>query len=323
MKNSRTMRLLCGFVAKRYLGRPDQAEVIRIKVPTLLDLPAAALNEAAFRLRSTRTFRLTSLNVELTNRCNLGCSICPRREAGARPDADMDFETFKSIIDATPGLKILLPFQWGEPLLSPVLLPSIEYAAKKGVRVMVTTNGTLLNREMAGDLCRAGLERLTVSFDGDFQSFSTIRGVDPGTVFENIRLFRQVRDSLGSRCALDVSMVVDENTEPLMKEFRGLFSGLADRIQYVPRFIEAPRRSACRELWRGILVVLSNGDVTVCCADHQGRGVLGNIAEAMPAEWFNSRPMREFRLRHVSGSLPPLCAMCGEYPSSSVSPRFS
>lgn len=323
MKESRTMRWLCSLAARRYLHRPDQAEIIRIKYPTFGDLPAAALNEAAFRIGLSRSFRLTALNVELTNRCNLSCSICPRREQGGRPESDMDLGTFKSILDATPGLRILLPYQWGEPLLSPVLLPAIEYAHTKGVRVMLTTNGTLLDKEMSRDLLRSGLERLTVSFDGDFRSHSAIRGVDSGTVFDNIRLFRELRDSLSSRCALDVSMVVDEKTEPYMREFEQLFSGTADRLQFVPRFIEAPRSNACRELWRGVLVVLSNGDVTVCCADPLGRGILGNIAEAMPREWFNSRQMRLFRKRHVSGNLPPLCAGCSEYRSPSVSPRFS
>jgi sulfatase maturation enzyme AslB (radical SAM superfamily) len=320
--HSRIMERIARWTAGRYLGRPDQAEILLIKYPRLRDLPAAFLNECCFRLGLSRSFRLTALNVELTNRCNLDCGICPRRGGGGRPECDLDFETFKRIIDATPHLKILLPYQWGEPLLSPVLVPAIEYASGRGIRVMVTTNGMLLDAGRAEALLQSGLERLTVSFDGDPATCSEIRGIDAENVVENIRRFRSMRDAGGHRCALDVSMVVDEATEPRMDAFRRLFENLADRIQFVPRFTSAPRRTACRELWRGVLVVLSSGDVTICCADHEGRGVLGNVAERMPVELFNGPEMRRLRKQHLRADYPALCRDCGEYACASVSPRF-
>jgi hypothetical protein len=323
MGRSRIMKYLTRLVARSYLGHPDQAEILLIKYPRLRDLPAAFFSELRFRMGSARAHRLTALNVELTNRCNLRCSICPRRDAGARPDCDLDFETFRKIIDGTPGLRVLLPFQWGEPLLSPFLVPAIEYAAGKGIRVFVTTNGTLLDEETAGALVRSGLERLTVSFDGDFRTFETIRGVAPEKVINNIRLFKRVRDDAGSACRLDVSMVVDEVTENAAPDFRKTFGSLADRIQYVPRFLSAPRTGRCRELWRGQMVVLSNGDVTICCADCHGAGAIGNVRDRMPAELFNSRALRALRTRHSRNDLPALCLNCSEYSSSLANPRFS
>jgi len=324
MKSGRIMRWITAQVARRYLGRPDQAEIIATKYPRLRDLPAALLNEAAFSLGLTRSFKLTGLNVELTNRCNLHCTICPHRSGErSRPDCDMDLATFKEIIDGTPDLKILLPYQWGEPLLSPILVPAIEYAAGRGVRVMVTTNGTLLDERNCRALVDSGLERLTVSFDGSRASHEKIRAVPASAILDRIHLFKEVRDTAGSSCALDVSMVVDELTEPEVAAFKKNFTGIVDRIQCVPRFVAAPRRSPCRELWRGILVVLANGDVTVCCADYAGAGVLGNVAERSPVEWFNSEELRNFRRRHRHRDWPQICCNCGEYHSSAVSARFS
>jgi MoaA/NifB/PqqE/SkfB family radical SAM enzyme len=187
---------------------------------------------------------------------------------------------------------------------------------------MVTTNGSLLDRDTSFILVRSGLERLTVSFDGSVATHESIRNVDPVAILENIRTFREERDAAKSACALDVSMVVDGTTEPVMDEFREQFAGLADRIQFVPRFDSRPRSRACRELWRGVLVVLSNGDVTICCVDHQGKGVLGNVRDRMPVEWFNSEEMQTLRRQHLRGELPVLCANCGEYESPRLSPRF-
>jgi len=322
-KRSPFARLLARWTARRYLGRPDQEEIILIKYPRFGDLSAAFLNELFFRLHWTRAYKLTSLNVELTSRCNLECTICPRAAAKGRGETDLDFETFKRIVDATPDLRVLLPFQWGEPLLSPILIPAVSYAAGKGIRVFLTTNGTLLDEKASRGLIRAGLERLTVSFDGSPATFEAIRGVRAGLVMGNIEGFKKIRDEAKSSCALDISMVVDEETEGEMDAFRETFAGLADRIQFIPRFSAAPRRRPCRELWRGVLVVLANGDVTVCCADPSGRAVLGNIREKMPVEWFNSLKMRAFRGRHLRGDFPSPCRNCGEYATPRVSPRFS
>ncbi len=322
MKSSPFMRLLARWAARSYLGRPDQAEIIAIKYPLLRDLPAAFANEFCFRARSTRAFRLTALTVELTSRCNLSCTICPRHASGGSDGEDLDLETFCKIIDATPHLRVLMPYQWGEPLLSPILFDAIAYAAARGVRVMVTTNGTLLDRRKARALIDAGCERLTFSFDGSVETQQMIRGFAGEEIIEKVRLFKEVRDASSKRCALDLSMVVDSKTEPFMKEFARTFEGLADRIQYIPRFVAARRRTACREPWRGQLVVLANGDVTVCCVDSTGRGVLGNVRDRTPSGWFNSPEMRAFRKKHITGHFPDLCADCGEYACESVSPRF-
>ena len=236
----------------------------------------------------------------------------------------MDFDTFRRIVDGTPGLRILLPFQWGEPLLSPMLPRCIAYARQKHIRVMLTTNGVLLDEQRSRALLEAGLERLTLSFDGDLETHTALRGVDPEEILARARAFRRLRDRLGAACRLDLSMVVDRDTEPFMDAFRERFAGLADRIQYIPRFVKGRRTAPCRELWRGVLVVLSDGRVTVCCADPEGKGTVGNVHEGdMPAALFNGPALRRLRRMHRRRDFPDLCKSCAEYRSERVSPRFS
>jgi len=55
---------------------------------------------------------------------------------------------------------------------------------------------------------------------------------------------------------LDVSMVVDESVADRLPDFRARLAPLCDRVQFIPRLKHGPRTRACREPWRGTLVVL-------------------------------------------------------------------
>ena len=323
MKESPLARILNRWIARYYLRKPDQEAILRIKHPRMADLWPALLNEVAFVLRRPQSFRLTGLNVELTNRCNLACEQCPGPGRGHALRPDMTLDTFQSILDRCPTVRTLLPFQWGEPLMSPVLYDALRLASDRGIRTMITTNGTLLDEAMSRRLLEAGLTRLTLSFDGDPELHARLRGVDPDRILANLRAFKDLRDRLGNPCAIDVSMVVDETTESAMGAFETLFADLADRRQYIPKFVETVRTRPCRELWRGVLVVLSNGDVTLCCADATGVLTVGNVARESPAELFNGPALARVRSEHRRRAFSSLCRTCGEYVCPKVSPRFS
>jgi len=323
MTDSKLMKTLCRWIACYYLKKPDQAEIIHIKHPRISDIFPSLMNEVCYRRRFSRTYKLIGLNIELTSRCNLSCSHCPRSGISRDHKNDMDFDTFKMIIDGAPDVRTLLPFQWGEPLLSPMIYDCISYASSRGIRVMVTTNGTLLDEKASKNLIESGLERLTISFEGDKNSQKSIRGTDPDQVIANAVNFKRIRDKLGLNCALDVSMVVDEKTEPMMTEFKKIFNEVGDRLQFIPRFIKSKRVKPCRELWRGVLVVLSNGDVTICCADNTGKAVIGNVNDRPLTQMLNSTQMQKLRQSHKLRSFTGICKECGEYRSESVSPRFS
>ena len=57
------------------------------------------------------------LYLEVTNRCNLLCTTCPRTYAELEPPADMSWELFTSIVDQVPGLGRAVLHGVGEPML--------------------------------------------------------------------------------------------------------------------------------------------------------------------------------------------------------------
>ena len=311
-------------VASRYyLGKPDLRELLEVKFPTLDSVARAALNEVWFRAGSERGRRLTSVNLEITNHCNLFCTICPVNTTMRRGKGFMEPALFRRVIDENRDFDFVLTFQWGEPLLHPQVFEMVRYAADKGVRPLLTSNGTRLDLERRKSLLTCGLERITFSVDGDKETHERIRGYSWDRLREDILTLKKERDAAGANLRIDVSMVVDETTESAMDRYLADWRGVVDRVQAIPKFTPKERTSPCRELWRGAAVVLWDGRVTVCCADSEGAAVIGNANEKPLQEIWNGPEMREFRRSHLEGNFPRICAFCGEFDSPRVSKRFS
>lgn len=317
-------RLLGQAVARLYLRRPEMAEVIAIRYRSLRGFLLGIGNELAYRLGLRRAPGLISANLELTNHCNLKCSFCPTGNGLlARPKGFMEPEVFRRALQGAGPLEFMLLFQWGESLLHPQFGPLAREAREHGARTLVTTNGTLLDERRTETLLDAGLDRITVSVDGDAESHAAIRGVPLARTEGGLDRLLAERDRRGLETAIDVSMVVSPETEQAVDAFEARYEGRADRVQKIPLLTKGERRTRCREPWRGGLVVLQDGRVTVCCVDHDGELTFGDVQKDSLKSLWNGKAMQELRARHVSGDLPDICAQCTEYPTDAAAPRFS
>ncbi len=311
-------------VARSYLKKPDQAELLAIKFPSVESIARAAANEFAYQVRHPRSHRLTSVNLELTNKCNLRCSMCPVNQDMVRPKGFMDPALFLKILDENPQLEFILAFQWGEPLMHPQFFELVAEARQRGVRVMITTNGTYLNKTKRTQLLQSDLERITFSVDGVGDVHTRIRGYEYDRLKKDILAFKDERDRSGRRTPyIDVSMVVFEETESYVEAFKEEWTHLVDRVQTIPKFVSGPRVSPCRELWRGTSVVLWDGRVTICCRDSEGSSVVGDANRERLTDIWNGEKMQEIRRSHATKNFGGLCRTCSEFESSTVSPRFS
>jgi len=313
---------LAPLAARLYLGRPELARLIADKYGSWRAASRAFANEVRFRMGRVSGYRLVSANFEVTNACNLACTICPVNRGMKRRKSRQDLVTFLRFLEANPGLEFLLLFQWGEPLLVRELPEMVAAATARGVRTMLTTNGTLLDEEWCRRLLDAGLARLTLSVDGDAETHRRIRGRELEPLRQNLVRLRRMRDARGSDLVIEVSMVVNDLTRSRWRGLRRSWRPPADRIQAIPQFMSKRRRNPCREPSRGSLVVLADGSVTVCCADPEGEAVVGHIDEAPLEEILNNGKMQAFRKAHFRRRFPTLCRDCGEYASPVVGPRF-
>ncbi|MBF0228031.1 MAG: 12,18-didecarboxysiroheme deacetylase [Desulfamplus sp.] len=114
----------------------------------------------------------------MTRRCNLRCVHCYAQSEDISYDNELNHEQSLSMIDdlAQFGVPVLL-FSGGEPLVHPRLAEYAEYAVKKGMRAVISTNGTLITKEKAKILKDIGLSYVGISLDGLEETHDKFRGV--------------------------------------------------------------------------------------------------------------------------------------------------
>jgi 12,18-didecarboxysiroheme deacetylase len=114
-----------------------------------------------------------------TRRCNLKCVHCYAHAKNVALDNELSTPEAKGLIDdlAQFGAPVLL-FSGGEPLVRRDLPELAAYAVDKGMRAVVSTNGTLISKDIARTLKNIGLSYVGISLDGMQAVNDRFRGVD-------------------------------------------------------------------------------------------------------------------------------------------------
>ena len=114
----------------------------------------------------------------ITRRCNLRCVHCYAHAKDIPFENELSTEEGKALIDdlAQFGVPVLL-LSGGEPLVRRDLPELAAYAVEKGMRAVISTNGTLITREVADILKKIGLSYVGISLDGMEAVNDRFRGV--------------------------------------------------------------------------------------------------------------------------------------------------
>ena len=116
----------------------------------------------------------------MTRRCNLKCMHCYAHAKDIEFQNEMTTEQGKELIDdlAEFGAPVIL-FSGGEPTIRNDLPELADYARSKGMRAVISTNGTLIDEKMAKVLKEIGLSYVGISLDGVRETNDMFRGM-PG-----------------------------------------------------------------------------------------------------------------------------------------------
>src|SRR6266700_8250325 len=184
------------------------------------------------------------LYLEVTNRCNLLCTTCPRTYEELEPPADMSWDLFTSIVDQLPDLQRAVLHGVGEPMLVKQLPDMVRYLKDRGTYVLFNTNGTVLNERNGRALIEAGLDELRVSLDAaNAKSFLAVRGKDYfGRILRNVRAFRELQEREGKE-------------RPRVSAW---LTGLKETIAELPAFVEVAAEIGVREVYLQRLVFFAN-----------------------------------------------------------------
>ena len=156
-------------ISKLYCGAVEPADVLRYRRMSK-ELPSGLLQFSKDKK--------PVVVWNCTRTCNLKCEHCYALSDAKRYD-QLSTEEAKAMIDdlADFGAPVLL-FSGGEPCVRPDLVELMQHAKDRGMRVVISTNGTLITPELARRFAEVGLSYVGVSFDGDPETHDRFRGVE-------------------------------------------------------------------------------------------------------------------------------------------------
>ncbi|MBQ1264139.1 MAG: radical SAM protein [Oscillospiraceae bacterium] len=269
--------------------------------------------------------------LEITNVCNRACAFCPGTKREKRFLSTDEFRTLAEKI--RPHTDYLYLHVMGEPLLHPELKQILSIAKSLGLRVIITTNGTLLAQVSDTILQSECVHKVHISL----HAFEANDGGDLSDYVNSCANFGKAASSLGILVNfrlwnLDGATTVGLNTQndAILRILHAVFTEYWEQntwgyrlcdgvfVQYGERF-DWPDQDAkilrshglCYALRRQI-AVLCDGTVVPCCLDHDGSLPLGNLFE-QSLEQILQGNLAQSVLRGVSGrgELAELCKRCG------------
>ncbi|MCB2191287.1 MAG: mycofactocin radical SAM maturase [Deltaproteobacteria bacterium] len=178
---------------------------------------------------------------EITLKCNLHCAHC-LSDSGQRVRDEMSFVECKHLIDELVGLNVFqVNIGGGEPFIRPDFLDLLDYAHRRGLVTCVSTNGTLMDGDLARRLALMKRLYLQVSLDGvDAEVNDRIRG--RGT-YGQIIAAMEFLSSAGAR--FSVNTVLTRLSYPQLDDLRSLAGQFGAELR-VSRFRPSGRGKGSR-----------------------------------------------------------------------------
>lgn len=127
-----------------------------------------------------QTLKPFLVSYAVTRECNLKCKHCYSDALEGRAADELSTEEAKRVLDEVAGWGVkLLILDGGEPLCRKDFFDLISYASSKGLRVVIGSNGTLIDYETAIKLRKSGVQAVAISIDGaQRETHDQFRGVE-------------------------------------------------------------------------------------------------------------------------------------------------
>jgi radical SAM protein with 4Fe4S-binding SPASM domain len=256
--------------------------------------------------------------------------MCPNKDLAKTDKGFMDMELYKKIVDeSSPQIFDINLAHRGESLLHPEVVEAIAYAKKKGLYTRLHTNGSLLSEDLSRKIVKAGLDRLSFSFDGcRKETYEKIRkGGDFDRTVANIVRFLEIKKEARSKTPLTAIEVIsfdepDKQDSPQAKEeFKKRFDGLPldsfvmkDLHNWAGKIDSGPRGkkyTICPFPWNA-LIIYWDGSVLPCTQDFFGDYIVGNVNTSSLEEIWNGEGMRFIRGKLADKKIGDLktCSEC-------------
>lgn len=263
----------------------------------------------------------TTINIELTNRCNKNCWMCGRRKVEkdnpklyAKYNQDMDFSLLKKISKQILPYTVVQFHNNGEPFLYPKLKEALQLF-KHTIRCL-DTNGKML-LEKVDDVIN-NLDSITIStFEKDDEWKEQYLKIKEFLDYKKEKLPNVVIRILGDN--LEKEKHDGINRIELYKSFNCL---IAKRVLHSPygsfkykKETIKPEHGICLEMLNHPAIDVK-GNVSYCVRfDKDGEAILGNLTDNTFEEIWNSPKRKKLLKLHKEGRRQeiPFCGRCDFY----------
>jgi MoaA/NifB/PqqE/SkfB family radical SAM enzyme len=260
------------------------------------------------------------VQIESTNICNAKCVFCPRDEMHRRQGI-MRFDLYRKIVDECAELRIthLRVHNYGEPFVDRELVEKVRYAKRRGIQeVGMISNGSLITEDVARGMIESGLDAINISVDASGKEvFEATRiGLKYDKVIANIERLVRIRTELGKRRPKLILSFVRQNNSLDEQAFIQHWRTVADKIHITDLHNWAGTLNQdsnvsypCYRPWL-TFTVLWDGRVSLCCADFDGRNILGDLNTSTIKDVWNAEPYVQARRQHLESGGPEICRSC-------------
>lgn len=219
----------------------------------------------------------------MTRTCNLNCIHCYSQSKNTQYNNELSLEEGKAFIDdvASFGSPVML-FSGGEPLMHPNFLDLCFYAKSKGMRAVISTNGTLITKELAKELKNVGLSYVGISLDGLESVHDRFRGKKGAfrEAMEGINYAREAGIKVGLRFTVNkrnageipgIFKLLEEENIPRVCFYHLVYAGRGTKLidedlsleetrQTVDMMLELTREIYARDNQKEVLTVDNHAD---------------------------------------------------------------
>jgi len=175
--------------------------------------------------------------------CNQRCKMCDLYDRAARYQRNgikrLTTEEMLKVIDdfadiGTSGIG----FTGGEPILRSDIYDLIKHAKKRGLFTHMSSNGMVIDLEVAIKLIKSGLDAIGFSLDGATdKTHDFIRGV-PGSfekVINAIKCCRKAKDELKSEfIIISISVINNKNIDEVIELIDVALNAGIDKVSFSP-----------------------------------------------------------------------------------------
>jgi len=254
------------------------------------------------------------VDIELSSLCNLKCPMCYTitEEFKKKVNAKlMDYNLFTKIVDecaAGEVYSIRLSLR-GESFLHTRIVDGIHYAKQKGIKEISTlTNGHRLDEKMFREIMEAGMDWITISFDGLNEVYERIRRpAKYKRAVEKIANYASIKKETGRVKPIVKVQSILPAIQDDPKAFYNVFAPITDMVSVNPlidylqkddeKLLLYEDNFSCPQLYQR-LVVGADGQVLACSNDEINEHVIGDANKQTIHEIWHGDELKRIRHSH-------------------------